>query len=139
MGLYDQILIKDNHVDYAGSMSAAVQGALDHLKTEGRKVPVVVEVRNLDELKEALTVGGVDRLLLDNFHAPRKQRQRLTLLGAGSRPRPVGVSIPKMCAPMARREWILCRLGWLTHSPMPLDISLKSAASLEGSNPKHHG
>ena len=138
MGLYDQILIKDNHVDYAGSMSAAVQGALDHLKTEGRKVPVVVEVRNLDELKEALTVGGVDRLLLDNF-TPSQAAAAVDFVGGRVQTEASGGLNPENVRAYGEAGVDFVSLGWLTHSPMPLDISLKSAASLEGSNPQHHG
>ena len=58
MGLYDQVLIKDNHIDYAGSVGAAVEGAHRHLESVGREVPVVVEVRDLEEVKASSTQGG---------------------------------------------------------------------------------
>ena len=79
MGLYDMILIKDNHVDYAGSMTAALEGVRSYLDREGLSLPVVVEVRNADEADEALAASHallgaagaplVSRLLLDN-HSP---------------------------------------------------------------------
>src|SRR3569833_689996 len=67
-GLYDMILIKDNHVDYAGGISEAIEGARNYLKTNNKKLAIEIEVRNLDELEEILQTGGVDRILLDNFN-----------------------------------------------------------------------
>ena len=138
MGLYDQILIKDNHVDYAGSMGAAVQGALDHLEKEGRRVPVVVEVRDLKELKEALSVGGVDRLLLDNF-TPDQAAVAVDFVGGQVQTEASGGLNPENVRAYGEAGVDFVSLGWLTHSPMPLDISLKSAASLEGIKPGPNG
>lgn len=138
MGLYDQILIKDNHVDYAGSMGAAVQGALDFLEAEGRKVPVVVEVRDAKELQEALSVGGVDRLLLDNF-TPAQAALAVDLVGGRVQTEASGGLNPDNVRAYGEAGVDFVSLGWLTHSPMPLDISLKSAASLESMEPRSNG
>ena len=138
MGLYDQILIKDNHVDYAGSMGAAVQGALDFLEAEGRKVPVVVEVRDAKELQEALSVGGVDRLLLDNF-TPAQAALAVDLVGGRVQTEASGGLNPDNVRAYGEAGVDFVSLGWLTHSPMPLDISLKSASSLESMEPRSNG
>jgi nicotinate-nucleotide pyrophosphorylase (carboxylating) len=138
MGLYDQILIKDNHVDYAGSMESAVQGALDFLEKVGRKVPVVVEVRDAIELQEALSVGGVDRLLLDNF-TPAQAAEAVDLVGGRVQTEASGGLNPDNVRAYGDAGVDFVSLGWLTHSPMPLDISLKSASSLKSMEPRSNG
>ena len=138
MGLYDQILIKDNHVDYAGSMESAVQGALDFLEKAGRKVPVVVEVRDAMELQEALSVGGVDRLLLDNF-TPAQAAEAVDLVGGRVQTEASGGLNPDNVRAYGDAGVDFVSLGWLTHSPMPLDISLKSASSLKSMEPRSNG
>src|SRR3546814_4500149 len=71
-GLFDMILIKDNHVDYAGGIRPAILSARKYLKEQHRSLEIEVEVRNMNELNEALETGGVDRILLDNF-TPRSE------------------------------------------------------------------
>ena len=130
MGLYDQILIKDNHVDYAGSMAAAVRNAHAFLASSGRSVPVVVEVRGMEEIREALGVGGVDRLLLDNF-SPLQAREAVDFVGGAVPLEASGGLTPDNVRAYGDAGVDFVSLGWLTHSPTPLDISLKSAAALE--------
>ena len=130
MGLYDQILIKDNHVDYAGSMTAAVEGARKYLASVSRTVPIVVEVRNLDEVEQALAVGGVDRLLLDNF-SPALAAQAVSLVGGRVPTEASGGLTPDNVRAYGDAGVDFVSLGWLTHSPLPLDISLKSAEALK--------
>ena len=130
MGLYDQILIKDNHVDYAGSMTAAVEGARKYLASESRTVPIVVEVRDLGEVEQALAVGGVDRLLLDNF-SPVLAAQAVSLVGGRVPTEASGGLTPDNVRAYGDAGVDFVSLGWLTHSPLPLDISLKSAEALK--------
>ena len=130
MGLYDQILIKDNHVDYAGSMAAAVQRARDFLSAEGRQVPIVVEVRDQEEIRDALGVGGVDRLLLDNF-TPAQAAEAVALVDGKVPTEASGGLTPDNVRAYGEAGVDFVSLGWLTHSPMPLDISLKSATALQ--------
>ncbi len=66
-GLYDGIIIKDNHVDYAGSMEWAIKNVETYLKNKGLRLPIVVEARNLTEVRKVLEIGGVDQVLLDNM------------------------------------------------------------------------
>src|SRR5690606_8397408 len=66
-GLYDMILIKDNHVDYAGGTGKAIEAAKDYLRDKQLSIPVEIEVRNIAELNEVINSSGVDRILLDNF------------------------------------------------------------------------
>jgi nicotinate-nucleotide pyrophosphorylase (carboxylating) len=130
MGLYDQILIKDNHVDYAGGMAAAVQGARRWLAAAGRSVQIVVEVRNLEEVKQALAAGGVDRLLLDNF-SPSLAAEAVSFVAGRVPTEASGGLTPDNVRAYGDAGVDFVSLGWLTHSPMPLDISLKSAESLK--------
>ncbi len=66
-GLFDMILIKNNHVDYAGGIKKALNAAHEYLKMNNKNLPIEIEVRNLTELREALEIGGVVRIMLDNF------------------------------------------------------------------------
>ena len=129
MGLFDQILIKDNHIDYAGSVRAAVQGAHVHLARLERTVPVVVEVRDLEEVDAALAAGGVDRLLLDNF-SPEEVREAVDHIGGCIPTEASGGLTPDTVRAYGEAGVDFVSLGWLTHSPACLDISLKSAAAL---------
>jgi nicotinate-nucleotide pyrophosphorylase (carboxylating) len=70
MGLYDMIMIKDNHVDFAGGIRKAIQSTLKYLKHNKLDLKIEIEVRNMDELDEVLASGGVDRIMLDNFTIP---------------------------------------------------------------------
>lgn len=137
MGLYDMILIKDNHVDYAGSMTAALEGVAHYLKEENLpELPVVVEVRDAGEAEEALVAserllrdGGrplVDRLLLDN-HSPEEAAaavkrfgDRISLEASG------GITIENVRA-YGEAGVNFVSLGALTHSVPSLDLSLKSS------------
>ena len=129
MGLYDQILIKDNHIDYAGSVQAAVGGAHRHLASVGTTVPVVVEVRDLDEVRAALEAGGVDRLLLDNF-SPAQAAEAVAFIAGRIPTEASGGLTPDTVRAYGEAGVDFVSLGWLTHSPVSLDISLKSAAAL---------
>ena len=68
IGLFDMILLKDNHVDFAGGIEAAITRAKNYLAQKGKNLKIEIEVRNLDELQQVLRIGGVDRIMLDNFN-----------------------------------------------------------------------
>ncbi|RZK65778.1 MAG: carboxylating nicotinate-nucleotide diphosphorylase [Pedobacter sp.] len=70
IGLYDMILIKDNHVDYAGGIANAINAANNYLKETGKNLEIEIEVRNLTELNEVLATGNINRIMLDNFDLP---------------------------------------------------------------------
>ena len=67
MGLYDMIMLKDNHIDFAGNIEKAIHKTTDYLKSNNLNLKIEVEARNLDEVKEILRVGGIQRIMLDNF------------------------------------------------------------------------
>lgn len=68
IGLFDMILLKDNHVDFAGGIEQAITRAQNYLKEKGKSLKIEIEVRNFDELEQAMKVGGIDRIMLDNFN-----------------------------------------------------------------------
>src|SRR5882762_5580297 len=66
-GLYDMILIKDNHVDYSGGIRQAIENAQQYIINQNKKLTIEIEVRNIEELQQVLQTGGINRILLDNF------------------------------------------------------------------------
>ena len=136
MGLYDMVLIKDNHVDYAGSMTAALAGVQAYFEGGELRVPVVVEVRSMSELNEALAASEaeglkLERLLLDNF-SPAQVKEavahvsgRLPLEASG------GIELSNLRA-YGEAGVDFVSMGALTHSVKSLDLSLKTTSKLPG-------
>ena len=134
MGLYDMILIKDNHVDYAGSMTAALAGVQAYFESGEPRVPVVVEVRSMSELNEALAASEaeglkLERLLLDNFSPAQVKAAvshvagRLPLEASG------GIDLSNLRA-YGEAGVDFVSMGALTHSVKSLDLSLKTQPTL---------
>ncbi|WP_237073803.1 carboxylating nicotinate-nucleotide diphosphorylase [Mucilaginibacter mali] len=124
-GLYDMILIKDNHVDYAGGIANAITNAQQYLLDTGKKLAIEIEVRNLEELEEVLQVGGVDRILLDNFKFDVLKQAVAMIEGRYITEASGGITVDNVL------EYALCgvdyvSMGSLTHSVKSLDMSLKA-------------
>jgi nicotinate-nucleotide pyrophosphorylase (carboxylating) len=124
-GLYDMILIKDNHVDYAGGIRQAIENAQAYLKEKNKKLAIEIEVRNLDELDQVLQTGGVDRILLDNFNFNDLRDAVDVIEGRYITEASGGITIDNI------REYADCgvdyiSVGALTHSVRSLDLSLKA-------------
>jgi nicotinate-nucleotide pyrophosphorylase (carboxylating) len=124
-GLYDMILIKDNHVDYAGGISEAIEGARNYLAANNKKLAIEIEVRNIDELGEVIQTGGVDRILLDNFNFSDLRDAVNMIEGRFITEASGGITIDNI------REYAACgvdyiSVGALTHSVKSLDLSLKA-------------
>lgn len=124
-GLYDMILIKDNHVDYAGGIKAALESAQKYLKDTGRDLPIEIEVRNLDELEQVLAIGGVVRIMLDNFNY-ELTRKALTLIAGAFPVESSGGITPETVRAYAECGVDYVSMGYLTHSVKSLDLSLKT-------------
>lgn len=124
-GLYDMILIKDNHVDYAGGIAAAVEAAMDYRKTQDLNIPIEVEVRNFEELQEVLDLEAVDRVMFDNF-TPEEVVQAVELVGGRLVTEVSGGITLKTIANYAQRGVDFISVGALTHSVKSLDLSLKA-------------
>ncbi|WP_438961747.1 carboxylating nicotinate-nucleotide diphosphorylase [Nonlabens sp.] len=124
-GLYDVIMLKDNHIDFAGGVSKAIQKTKQYLKETGRDLKIIVEARDLDEIKEILTNDGVYRILIDNFNY-EDTRKAVELIGDLCLTESSG-GITLDTAP----QYAACGVdyissGALTHSVYNLDLSLKA-------------
>jgi nicotinate-nucleotide pyrophosphorylase (carboxylating) len=124
-GLFDMIMLKDNHVDYAGGVAAAIAATHDYLRRTGRDLPIVVETRTLAEVEQALAAGGITRIMLDNM-APPLLREAVALV-AGRLPLEASGGITEQTiAEVAATGVDYISVGALTHSANILDISLKA-------------
>ncbi|WP_410221091.1 carboxylating nicotinate-nucleotide diphosphorylase [Pedobacter sp.] len=124
-GLYDMILIKDNHVDYAGGIANAINAAHAYLDKNQKKLQIEVEVRNLNELNEVLEIGNIDRIMLDNFtltdlkEAVQKVNGKYLTEASG------GITESNV-VDYAQCGVDYISMGALTHSVKSLDLSLKA-------------
>ncbi|MDR6940653.1 carboxylating nicotinate-nucleotide diphosphorylase [Mucilaginibacter pocheonensis] len=124
-GLYDMILIKDNHVDYAGGIAYAIERANQYLIDNNKKLAIEIEVRNLEELDQVLQTGHVNRILLDNFSFADLRQAVDIIQGRFITEASGGITINNI------REYADCgvdyiSVGALTHSIKSLDLSLKA-------------
>lgn len=125
MGLYDMILVKDNHVDYAGGIKAAIRNVKKYLKEQGLQLPVEIETRNLDEVREAMEEGGIDRIMLDNY-TPEELRKAVILIdGKYETEASGGINLDTIRA-YGETGVNFISVGALTHSVKSLDLSLKA-------------
>ena len=124
IGLFDMILIKDNHIDFAGGITQAVNAAKKYLAENGKDLKIEVEVRNTDEINEALK-AGIDRIMLDNF-TPERTREAVKLInGQVEVESSGGITLDTL------RDYGECgvdfiSVGALTHSVKGLDMSFKA-------------
>ena len=125
IGLFDMILLKDNHVDFAGGIEQAITRAHNYLKEKGKNLKIEIEVRNFDELEQVLRVGGVDRIMLDNFDIERTKEAVRRVGGRYEIESSGGITFDTL------RDYAECgvdyiSVGALTHSVKGLDMSFKA-------------
>ncbi len=125
-GLYDMILIKDNHVDYAGGIRNAIEHTRQYMAEQNKKLAVEIEVRNMDELEQVLTTGGVNRILLDNFNFAELKQAVNIIEGRYITEASGGITVDTV-RDFANTGVDYVSLGELTHSVKSLDLSLKAA------------
>ena len=125
IGLFDMILLKDNHVDFAGGIENAISRCHDYLKAKGKDLKIEIEVRNLDELKEVMRVGGVDRIKLDNF-SPELTREAVKIVGGKYEIESSGGITFDTIRDYAESGVDFVSVGALTHSVKGLDMSFKA-------------
>jgi len=125
IGLYDMILIKDNHVDYAGGIQQAINAANSYLKSKNKSLQIEIEVRNLLELKEVLEVGKVDRIMLDNFSF-EDLKTAVRLIDHQYITEASGGIVESNITEYAACGVDYISMGALTHSVKSLDMSLKA-------------
>lgn len=123
-GLYDWIMIKDNHTDAAGGIKPAIERVHAYLKEKGLDLGITVEVRNLMELHEVLDVGGITRIMFDNFDLPILQEAVLVVNGRFETEASGGITINTV-RKVAKTGVQYISSGALTHSPQSMDMSLK--------------
>ncbi len=124
-GLYDMILIKDNHVDYAGGIAKAINAAHAYLDKNHKRLQIEVEVRNLNELNQVLEVGNVDRIMLDNFSLTDLKEAVKQVNGKYLTEASGGITENNV-VDYAKCGVDYISMGALTHSVKSLDLSLKA-------------
>lgn len=125
IGLFDMILLKDNHVDFAGGIEQAITRAKDYLQAKGKDLKIEIEVRNMDELREVLRVGGVDRIMLDNF-STELTREAVQLIDHRYETESSGGITIDTIRSYAECGVDYVSVGALTHSVKGLDMSFKA-------------
>ena len=124
-GLFDMIILKDNHVDYAGGIAQAIAATHAYLEKTGRQLPIEIETRSLIEVQQALDAGGVDRIMLDNMN-PELLREAVALIAGRFPTEASGGITEQTIAEVARTGVDYISVGALTHSVKSLDLSLKA-------------
>ena len=124
-GLYDMILLKDNHIDYAGSIEAAIEKASAYRQAHKPHLKIEVETRNLGEVKRVLAIGLVDRIMLDNF-TPRQLSEALSLIGERFETEASGGINLNNIEDYARTGVDYISVGALIHQAKSLDLSFKA-------------
>ena len=125
IGLFDMILLKDNHVDFAGGIVNAITKARKYLAEKGKEMKIEIEVRNLDELQQVLNTGGVDRIMLDNF-SPELTKKAVELIGGRFETESSGGITFDTLRAYGECGVDYISVGALTHSVKGLDMSFKA-------------
>jgi nicotinate-nucleotide pyrophosphorylase (carboxylating) len=125
MGLYDMVMLKDNHIDFAGGIEKAITAVKNYLREKGKDLKIEVEVRDFDELNEVLRVGGIHRIMLDNFDIPQTKKAVELINGKYETESSGGITMDTL------RDYAECgvdyiSVGALTHHIKSLDMSLKA-------------
>ena len=125
IGLFDMILLKDNHVDFAGGIANAINRCQEYLKEKGLDLKIEIEVRNFDELRQAMECGGINRIMLDNFSVDNTKKAVEMVAGKYETESSGGITFDTI------RDYAECgvdfiSVGALTHSVKGLDMSFKA-------------
>ena len=124
-GLYDMIMIKDNHIDFAGGIRPAIEKVHRYLEAHALDLKIEIETRNFKELEEVLATGGIDRIMLDNF-TPGELRKALVMIGNQYETEASGGITLETIRAFAETGVDYISVGALTHQIKSLDISLKA-------------
>ncbi len=125
IGLFDMILLKDNHIDFAGGIANAINRCHEYLKEKGLDLKIEIEVRNFDELRQAMECGGINRIMLDNFSVEDTKKAVEIVAGRYETESSGGITFDTI------RDYAECgvdfiSVGALTHSVKGLDMSFKA-------------
>lgn len=124
-GLYDMIMLKDNHIDFCGGITKAVQKVHEYLKVNNLDLRIEVETRSLENVKEVLLCGGIDRIMLDNF-VPSTVKEAVDLINGTYETEASGGITLETIRSFAETGVDFISVGALTHSVRSLDLSLKA-------------
>jgi len=125
MGLYDMIMLKDNHIDFAGGIEKAIVRTNKYLKENNKKLKIEIEVRTIDDIKKVLEIGGVDRIMFDNF-TPELTKTAVDLVDKRVETESSGGITLENVAEYAKTGVDYISIGALTHQIKSLDMSLKA-------------
>lgn len=125
MGLYDMVMLKDNHIDFCGGIEQAILKTQKYLKEKSLQLKIEVETRNIEEVKRAVEVGGIDRIMFDNFY-PEKIREAINYVPKNIETEASGGIVLENIRQYAETGVDFISVGALTHSAVALDMSLKA-------------
>lgn len=125
MGLYDMVMLKDNHIDFAGGIRAAIYQTNDYLRANNLPLKIEVETRSIADVREVLAVGDVHRIMLDNFD-PRDIEEAVALIGGKYETEASGGITLENIVEYARTGVDFISVGAITHHAVSLDLSLKA-------------
>ena len=125
IGLFDMILLKDNHIDFAGGVRKAVLGAKEYLVAKGKNIPIECEVRTLEDIDEVFAAGGVDRIMFDNFSVEMTAEAVKKVAGRCQTESSGGITLETL-RDYAQTGVDFISVGALTHQIKSLDMSLKA-------------
>ena len=126
-GLFDMVMLKDNHIDYAGGVNNAIEKTKAYLSDKKLNLKIEIEVRNFDELNQVLATGGVNRIMLDNF-SPSDITLALKMIPASCETEASGGITIGNVLEYAKTGIQYISIGALTHSVKSLDLSLKASS-----------
>jgi nicotinate-nucleotide pyrophosphorylase (carboxylating) len=124
MGLYDMIMLKDNHIDYAGGIRPAIERTQEYLKRNNKKLRIEIEARGINDIKEILACGGINRIMLDNF-SPEETKIAVKMIGGRFETESSGGITLETVRSYAECGVDYISVGALTHHIKSLDMSLK--------------
>lgn len=124
-GLFDMILIKDNHIDFAGGITQAIDASNKYLKENNLKLPIEVECRSIEDVKKVLVHGKVNRIMLDNF-TPEQVKKAVALIDTEYETEASGGITEETIRNYAEAGVDFISVGALTHHVNSLDLSLKA-------------
>ncbi len=125
MGLFDMILLKDNHIDFAGGVQKAVRGAKEYLAAKGKDIPIECEVRTMQDIDDVFAAGGADRIMFDNF-SPELTAEAVAKVAGRCETESSGGITFETLRTYAESGVDFISVGALTHQIKSLDMSLKA-------------